>query len=168
MKMMIPILLLAVMLSIFTGCDQTSRVQDESSNGLARVDITQKCYIIDETAHKILRETTFTVEGWLNEDGVIDGTMNVEAYPVVPDALRKYDAVSLDISLDGFKIYTCQILRLLDPECDTFYNAYISTSNPQIGIVHIFHNGEMLTAVFAENEDVVWQNYNKYLELRRQ
>ena len=166
MKKCMLLVITAVMLSMLMGCVQTHpSASTETTDGLTKLSITQKCYFIDDTAREILGQTVFTVEGWLNEDGVVDGTMNVEAYPVDPQALREHQAVSLDTSLENFTVYSCQILKLLDDDCDTYYNAYISTLRPDIGLIYVFHNDEVLMAVFAESEDEVWDNYDTYFDL---
>lgn len=165
-KHMYIILCIAMLISTLAGCGQNAQsTPTHTTDNRTFVDIEQKCFLIDSTTHEILEQTTFTVEGWLDETGLLDGIMNVDAYPIDLEALQKYEALSQDTSLDSFVIYSCQILSQLDSECNTYYNAFISTSHPDIGVVYIFHNEESLMAVFAESEDEVWDNYNTYLNL---
>ena len=91
--------------------------------------------------------------------------MNVDAYPIDPEKLAQYQAVSQNTTLENFVIYSCQSLALLDPTCDTFYNVYISTTHPEIGMVYIYHNDQVILAVFADSEEDVWTHYDAYLEL---
>ena len=155
-----------MMLVLFAGCGQEGVTTDSTSiaDPRTRVDIEKNCYLVDEDSREILGQTTFRLEGWVSETGLIDGTILVEAYPIDQEKLRQHEALSFTTTPNGFDIYSCQSLTLF-ADCDTYYIVCISTDYPDIGVVYIFHNDEIILAVFAENEGTVWERFDAYLDI---
>lgn len=152
--------LFLLILCLLVGCGQTQPATTQSSG--TEVNIHMPCFLIDEHARQILGETAFTIQGSLQADGQLDGYMLLDAYPIPKEAFSQYPA-SVSYPREDMVIYSCQVLGLF-PEYDTYYNVFTFRDQPDLMVIYIAKDGELITAICAESEAEVWENWDRYLQ----
>ena len=98
-------LCIVLLASILASCGSNRQSPPtQSTEPNTYVDIEKKCYIINPTTHEILEQTTFTVKGQVDKTGLIDGVINVQAYPIDPETIQKHEALSQNCASPDFII----------------------------------------------------------------
>ena len=136
----------------------------EPTENLIQVSYQKTFYIIDSVKNEILGSTQVVIEGLLNETGHLDGYMNVEAYPIS----REYmDGTVSKLETKNMEIYSCQQNDYFYPDVEGFYIISIAKEDPSLALATIVYGEEIYSAICAESEEEVWDNYQAYFEIFR-
>lgn len=139
----------------------------------AHIELQENCYFITPNENTVTGESVFTVSGYMfdnssrksdgsREGARFDGHMNVAAYPISFEDGYSNHWGSFD---KDYIALSCQGIKAVRPDCDTFYNVHISRANPDIIVIYIYQeNADTIMAVCGETKEDALSNYQTYLE----
>ena len=177
MKKCMTIMLCILLCLSFTGCIPAPETEPSSASlvkptvpvdptdptePLVQVSYQKTFYIIDSIKEEILGSTQVVIEGWLDADGHLDGYMNVEAYPIS----REYmDGTVSKLETKNMDIYSCQQNDYFYPDVEGYYIISIAKEDSSLALATIVYGEEIYSAISAESEEEVWDNYRAYFEI---
>lgn len=145
------------------------------------VNLSQKCFLIDEQSGEIVDETTVTVKGGAdrNDSTLFDGELKILGYQ--NSETGKITALkAVETAEDGCRIITylenCThrekdengITKDVEHFCDYSYTYYLYPDAPEKTVVLIesFSKNQPVYAVCADSEQAALDRYEEFLEYR--